>query len=63
MKNIIGTKHDFINYIDLKNQINENIKIKKNSLNIYFSNCHSVCYGFLQKDFLKFIQNSFLEML
>lgn len=63
MKNIIGTKHDFINYENLRNEINENIKIKKDSLNIYFSNCHSVCYGFLNKNYLKLIQNSSFNLV
>lgn len=60
MNNIIGTKHDFLEYEKLKSIIYQNIDLKNNSLNIYFSNCHSVCYGYLSKSFLNLVnQTSF----
>ena len=58
MNNIIGTKHDFLEYEKLKNIIYQNIDLKNTSLNIYFSNCHSVCYGYHSKSFLNLVNKS-----
>ena len=63
MKNIIGTKHDFIDYNQLKKIIYDNFRLKKTSLNIYFSNCHSVCYGFINKHFLKVIKKTTINLV